>query len=96
MRLTELNPRWLAYDGIRLGVTFDCPCCKTQRLGVPFHHAASELTDDEHILAISPQASIWTETNPADDNFENLSLSPSIDCSASGHWHGFITNGDVT
>ncbi len=28
--------------------------------------------------------------------FENLSVTPSLDASASGHWHGHITNGEIT
>jgi hypothetical protein len=28
-------------------------------------------------------------------DFENLNVSPSIDASSSGHWHGFITNGET-
>lgn len=30
------------------------------------------------------------------DSFENLTVTPSIDASASGNWHGFITNGEIT
>ena len=26
---------------------------------------------------------------------DDLTVTPSIDASASGHWHGFITNGEV-
>jgi hypothetical protein len=95
MKLTDLNPHWVCYGGRRLGITFDCPHCRTQRLGVPFHHSGQELVEDAAILAVSPSAKIWTETNPVDDTFENLTLSPSIDCSSSGHWHGFITNGEI-
>lgn len=29
------------------------------------------------------------------DNFDNLTLTPSIDASRSGHWHGFVTNGEI-
>jgi hypothetical protein len=28
--------------------------------------------------------------------FENVTLTPSIDASAFGCWHGFITNGEIT
>jgi Spy/CpxP family protein refolding chaperone len=28
--------------------------------------------------------------------FEDLSLTPSIDASHFGHWHGFVTRGEVT
>ncbi len=27
--------------------------------------------------------------------FETMTITPSIDASASGHWHGFITNGEI-
>ncbi len=29
------------------------------------------------------------------DDFESLTLSPSVDASASGHWHGFVRLGDI-
>lgn len=29
------------------------------------------------------------------DTFEAMTLMPSVDASASGHWHGFITNGEI-
>lgn len=39
----------------------------------------------------------WAAQPPVDQaTFENLSVTPSLDASASGHWHGFITNGEVT
>lgn len=96
MLLTELNPRWINYNGSKLGITFDCPHCKAVRLGVAFHHLGNEQMDDSCILATSPNEKIWTETNPAPDTFDNITLTPSIDCSAAGHWHGFITNGIVS
>jgi hypothetical protein len=93
MKLTELNPRWLGYDGEKLGLSFDCPHCKVQRLAVAFHHHGNALTDDQHILAEHPMTKIWDFIGT---DFEDATLSPSIDTSASGHWHGFITNGQVT
>lgn len=35
----------------------------------------------------------WQRTG---DTFETLSCIPSIDASQSGHWHGFITSGQIT
>lgn len=29
------------------------------------------------------------------EGFERMSLTPSLDASASGHWHGFITDGEI-
>jgi hypothetical protein len=34
----------------------------------------------------------WHRTG---DSFETLSLTPSIDCSHFGHWHGFLTAGAI-
>jgi hypothetical protein len=28
-------------------------------------------------------------------DFESMSITPSIDASASGHWHGHVTNGEI-
>lgn len=40
-----------------------------------------------------PERHVWKREG---DAFETLTLTPSIDASAHGHWHGFITNGEVT
>lgn len=95
MRLVDLNPRWfrLADDTPALGLTFDCPHCRTQRLGVSFHRQGHEAMDDAVIYAKSPGTShIWGMSG---DSFENLTLSPSVDASAAGHWHGFVSNGEI-
>ena len=96
MKLTELNPHWyiLEKDGPVIGLTLDCPHCKATRLAVPFHHSDRAAMEDAYILAHAPSTGhIWTVTG---DSFENLSLSPSVDASNCGHWHGFITNGEAT
>lgn len=98
MKLTELNPRWWSFgDGNTCGMTFDCPHCRATRLSVPFHHAGHEAVEDAAIRAHGPMANtnyIWTLSGQND--FNTLTLTPSIDASASGHWHGFITNGEAT
>lgn len=100
MQLTELNPRWCMDADIVIGgvnrhyeerhgmaITFDCPHCRKERLGVWFANPIDGLppTDDA--------AHLWQRSG---ETFETLSLSPSVDASAHGHWHGFITNGVVT
>lgn len=35
---------------------------------------------------------VWNRTS---DDFEAMSVTPSIDASASGHWHGFIKSGGI-
>jgi len=34
----------------------------------------------------------WTMSS---NTFDAMTVTPSIDASASGHWHGFITNGEI-
>jgi hypothetical protein len=117
MRLTDLEPRWVAinrwddsngtqhyYDQPprRGGISFNCPlhsekctCCgqflpKTHRLVVYFANPVDGLP---------PQVTdhLWQRDG---DDFETLSLLPSID--ASKHvvdgvvcWHGSITKGEI-
>lgn len=39
---------------------------------------------------------VWTASPVvAEATFDNLSITPSLDASASGHWHGFVTNGGI-
>lgn len=99
MKLTDLNPRWAADADIMLGghlvhdadrdgmaVTFDCPHCRTTRLGVWFANPidGKPPTDDATLL--------WQREGTT---FGDLTLSPSIDVSARGHWHGHIRNGEI-
>jgi hypothetical protein len=105
MRLVDLDPRFYVLEegGPRVGLTFECPHCvmreqasgdkRVCRLGVAFHHAGHEAIDDDYIRARSPSTGhIWTESG---DDFDALSLTPSVDASAGGHWHGFVTKGEV-
>ena len=109
MRLSELKPVWLERDGRRIGFTFLCPCCLKNRLTcfaepTPFRdqvkimHAAlcstPEDEDDWPIDWVPSKATFgWTLSNL--DNFETMTVKPSIDASASGNWHGWITDGEV-
>lgn len=95
MKLTELEPRWFVVEegGPRVGLTFLCPHCKAERLGVAFHHTGREAVEDSYIFAHANEKHIWGMSG---EDFHDLTLTPSVDASASGHWHGFITNGEVT
>lgn len=38
----------------------------------------------------------WTSSVPPEQaNFDTMTVTPSIDGSAGGNWHGFITNGNI-
>ncbi len=98
MKLTDLNPRWYGFEegGPRVGLSFDCPHCLTTRLAVSFHHRGREAMEDAYIHAHhggDEREHIWNLDGAED--FSNLTLSPSIDASASGHWHGFIVSGEI-
>jgi hypothetical protein len=98
MKLTELNPRWTGTRAIITGITFDCPHCRTQRLGVLFQNA---IDPDKWLEKGVTRHHATCEWQRSGDSFDTLTLSPSIDTTehrldfADGHWHGFIRNGEV-
>lgn len=111
VKLIELEPRWVAEygapDDAKQGVSFLCPHCRIVKLAVffspticgrppvdidAFHKArwdeAHAHLEDHHV-----GATIWTRVSG--ETFDDLTLSPSIDASKWGCWHGFITNGEA-
>jgi Family of unknown function (DUF6527) len=97
MKLIDLEPKWyvLHEGGPRTGLTFQCPHCRQVRLGVAFHpHGVAAIAEHEPD-AHQPTGPIWTIAGDQDcHSFENVTLTPSVDASKFGHWHGFITNGE--
>lgn len=100
MKLADLNPRWVGLhnwssDSVyRIGVSFDSPTTG-KRLAVLFTPAI----DPDGLMAKYgwgepfPEAKHWQRSG---DTFNTLTLQPSLDFSANGEWHGFITNGEIT
>lgn len=91
MKLTALNPRWLSYELGRRGqgVSFDCPHCTGKyktRVSVPFENPL------DGRAPVVGREDYWKRTG---DDFETLTLSPSIDGSPE-HWHGHVRSGEVT
>ena len=85
MRLSELNPE-LHTEGCDPGVAYlyaDCPHCRSSHL-------------IQIKIALTPEPGsthVWTWNGETD--FEKLTLTPSI-LIQPNHWHGFVTNGEVT
>lgn len=85
-------------NAVRLGVAFVPPLdggAPIQISGPPngFEVLCAALWPVEQVgTDIVPPGVYWQRSG---DNFETLTLSPSVDASKAGHWHGFITNGEV-
>lgn len=109
MTLRELQPRWFATQAGRRGqgISFLCPHCRAVRLGVAFANPLDGKPPDPQtgkgkwiirhvhytkLFDVPPGGPLWTRIGTT---FDDLTLMPSVDCSKSGHWHGFITNGKV-
>jgi hypothetical protein len=105
MRLIDLDPQWLVKDGKRVGFTFFSPMqssgmgksrwrqsCLVQPLSTDDQF---ELNGDAPVQQCNP-ACQWTIAGGIENaSFETMTVTPSIDGSAGGLWHGFITNGEI-
>ncbi len=100
MKLTELEPRWLNENVF----AFRCPHCRNTWLtckNVAFGNkeqrelaiaAGLEPTGPRYGAVLTMPAVAW-QWDVAD--FTTMSITPSIDASKSGHWHGFVTKGEI-
>lgn len=93
MKLVDLDPGWWTTTEGRtgMGLSFRCPCKPDcgQYLGVWFANPLDGGAPAEAGIDPKPR---WQRTGAM---FETLTLTPSIDASNSGHWHGFITDGEI-
>lgn len=109
MKLTELDPQWLLKDGERVGLMFRCPLepINPHRLQSCFFVALPSTDQLDLVMAVigensglivqlcNPQMA-WACTPSLEEaTFDNISITPSIDGSAGGNWHGYITNGEI-
>lgn len=105
MRLIDLEPRWFAHAGNPHAVfVFLCPHCNTTGRKVRLSCTVvaikgSEQRDifeaayGEDAIVVGCKFLTWNmEGGPS---FETMTITPSLDASASGHWHGFITSGRI-
>ncbi len=106
MRLTELEPRWI-HPNI---FVFLCPHCRKillsckniemprqqqwDILSTERQRIGMEIVPTKPEQAWSISGSVPTDTRV--DFITDLTVTPSIDASASGHWHGVITKGECS
>lgn len=88
MRLIDADPGWITSGAPRkgMGIIFNCPHCNSN-ICVWFSNPLDGGPPAPPEILPSPR---WHRTG---DNFENLTLIPSIN--TENHWHGFITNGEI-
>lgn len=133
MRLVELDPKWLMFEGRRVGFIFRCPLpsrrdqwqtCFVEkfylfksRAGAYSKGPDGEWLDCEGdsqcaiVNACCPElreignSCNWQSCNPEHQwtvvggienaTFETISVTPSLDGSAGGNWHGYVTDGEI-
>jgi tricorn protease-like protein len=98
MKLVDLSPRWLSKDVLM----FKSPSgagnwltCK--RVPMSFKDQCKLIYEDNpdlkgQVIVTTKDDQAWAFSS---DDLNTISITPSIDASASGNWHGFITNGQV-
>lgn len=100
MRLVELNPRWFGAGGQgitdrqghpvpeRHGVAigFDCPCGCGESVAV---HLKNPIDGG---APCAPASALWERTG---EDFETLTLTPSLQRIGGCGWHGFVRNGEI-
>lgn len=93
MRLVALSPRWWAEDGRQgQGVSFICPHClsagvaRPTRLAVAFENPLDDGSPPD------ARTRLWRR---AGQEFDMLTIRPSIDATQIGHGHWLVTDGGV-
>lgn len=105
MKLIDLDPRWIVAP-FRVGFIFRSPINRDWWQSCFINSPARReqwaliqraINDPEdHNFQACTQGTQWQILGGIDRaRFEILSVTPSIDGSAGGFWHGFITNGEI-
>ena len=101
MKLIDLEPTWLSPDVFMFKNPTGGPDWLTCKR-VPMSHREQAILvyknnphkneDNDQDIVLSKPEFAWTFVG---NDFATLTVTPSIDASASGNWHGFITNGVI-
>ena len=105
MHLIDLDPFWLIRDGKRVGFSFISPTdparrqiVTIERIQVREQWALTNAARADSAKVSQTGGFAWTINGGAsieDADFRTLTVSPSVDGSAGGLWHGFITAGEI-
>jgi hypothetical protein len=87
VKLLDLDPRWISdgADGFGLGVAFDCPCCRAERVAILF-----EKPIDGGPAYAWPSCELVERDG---SSFDDLTFT--VAEWARGHWHGDVVQGEV-
>jgi hypothetical protein len=98
VRLVDLMPRWI-HPNI---FAFLCPHCRdvflTCKNVVLSTHEQCEITEQDPLglhgvtVVLCKDSCAWAIVGT---DFASMSVTPSLDASAAGHWHGNITAGAI-
>lgn len=98
MKLTDLSPRWLTPDTfIFKNPTGGSDWLSCTRVGLTHSEQQKLFYKDNPDL----KRTCIVGTTPGyawafkGNDFATLTVTPSIDASRSGNWHGFVTNGNI-
>jgi len=109
MRLVDLDPRWLMKDDKRVGFVFKSPTLGDdmwmaiyephpgyhelwRAINAAFPEGKKNAKGFTRSVQTMNARQSWTVTG---DTFETITVSPSLDGSPAGNWHGFIQNGNI-
>lgn len=106
MKLIDLDPRWITENGKRVGFTFISPkgghdgrrdfrqSCFVSPPATRDQLRAFEALhgEDAIVQPCNPNAKWQIAGGIEAAHFATISVTPSLDGSAGGLWHGFITN----
>lgn len=105
MRLIDLDPRWVMDDsGKRVAFSFRCPTDPRWRQLCKVVVASTRQqwtwlgigTEDCKTTQTAKESFSWKVDGGIESaTFETMTVTPSIDGSAGGLWHGYITNGEI-
>lgn len=107
MRLTELEPKWLMHEGMRVGFIFRSPANRdwwqscmlvpmTRAMQFLLFKSALNSYDDAYEVQGCKEGCLWRSMPDGENaSFDTISITPSIDGSPGGLWHGHITNGEI-